>query len=304
MNNATDIGRFSLASAPVELRRSETRSAFIAVFRGAGLAQLVAVAIVVLHLVVAIGAPVVAPASPTAMSRQAILAVPSSEHPMGTDKFGRDILSRVVWGGRTAMFVAIAATVLSLTIAGGLALLAGYVQGWTDLAVSRFMELLLTIPSLLFALVLVALFGPNLLTLIGAIGVVYVPRLYRPIRVRAMEISSREFVAAARARGEGLPWILFREILPNTSGLVIVEFAIHFSGAILLVASLGFLGLGVQPPTPDWGMMVNENRGVLANAPWTVLFPAAAITSLFLAANIASDLLQSRFDRPVARQRQ
>lgn len=256
--------------------------------------------IFVLFLLVAIFGPLVAPYDYTAQDGAVRLKSPSLAHVMGTDNFGRDVLSRVLVGAREVFFLGGIGTILAAAIGTSLGLLAGYVGRLWDEAIMRVLDVLLAFPALLLAMVLLATVGPSNLNLILVIAVLYIPMFARIARSMVLDLRTREFVEAARLRGETRRYILFREVLPNSMPPLLVEASIRFAYSIFLVASLGFLGLGVQPPSPDWGRQVNEARTFFDLAPWMLLFPTAAISLLVIGTSLMADGLRHVFGPPGA----
>jgi len=235
---------------------------------------------------------------------------PSPEHPFGTDRNGRDIFSRVLYGARDTIGLPIVATVISVFFGMCIGLAAGYFGGWIDEAISRVMDSLLAIPALILALVMLTTIVPILdqseIGLIRAIGatnisliivivLLYTPIVTRVIRSATLGLRNSGYVEAAKLRGESTWFILFREILPGVLPALIVEASLRFSYAIFLVASLGFLGLGVQPPSPEWGRMVLEARSDFVTAPWGLWYPVLAIAILIVSVNLLSDGLRYIF---------
>lgn len=254
----------------------------------------VGLTIVLIILVVAVFAPIIAPYPYDAISRD-VRQPPSPAHWFGTDSLGRDVFSRVVYGARDILVLPAIITFLAVTIGMTIGLLLAYRGGWLDTVGSRFLDGLLAIPALLLALVVLGTVGSSPAGLIGVIVLLYVPLVARVVRSAALGLRSAGYVEAARLRGEPLPWMLFRELLPGVMPALVVEGALRFAYAIFLVTSLGFLGLGVQPPSPDWGRMVNEARASFDQAPWALWFPAAAIALLVIAVNLLSDGLRRVF---------
>jgi peptide/nickel transport system permease protein len=215
----------------------------------------------------------------------------SAEHWFGTDALGRDVLSRFLEGGSTVLLIPLVAVTLALIIGGSLGLFAAYWGGWPDIIIAKVFDVVLTLPPLLVVLVIIGGLGASNTVLIVTVALVYAPPLGRVVRGTAQSIIVNAYVLSAEARGESDASIIFREVLPNVSGPVLAEFGLRLTYAILFVATLSFLGLGVQPPAPDWGLMVAENRGLLIVAPWATLLPALGITLLAVAFNLTADAL-------------
>jgi peptide/nickel transport system permease protein len=252
--------------------------------------------IVLLTVVAALAAPWVVPYDPSSQQLSLRLERPSPAHPFGLDELGRDIFSRVLAGARISLLVGI--TVVSISSLAGIVLgaIAGYFGGWLDEVISRSIDVLLAFPGILLAIALVAVLGPslrNVVMALSAIGWVGYARLVRGQVLRAREF---EFVQAARALGARTPRILFRHVVPTTLPAVMVQATLGMAGAILAEASLSFLGLGVQPPTPSWGTMLNGGRVHLLDAPHLTIFPGAAIAVLVLGFNFLGDGLRDVLD--------
>ncbi|MGB7287096.1 MAG: ABC transporter permease [Salaquimonas sp.] len=218
-----------------------------------------------------------------------------STHVFGTDQIGRDVLSRLIYGARNTMGIALATTLLSFIIGGGLGLVAAINRSWLDQFLSRFVDVLMAIPSLIFALMLLSIFGSTVLSLIIIIAVLDSTRVFRLTRAVSMNVVVMDYVEAAKLRGERLPWIMRREILPNIAPPLVAEFGLRFSFVFLTIAALSFLGLGIQPPTADWGSMVRDNASLIQFAQYdlkaglTPLLPAGAIALLTVAVNFVVD---------------
>ena len=218
----------------------------------------------------------------------------SSAHLLGTDNLGRDLLSRMVYGARITMFIAVLATALSFSLGAILGFTAAVVGGWFDTLMSRFVDLLMSIPTLIFGLVVLSVLPTNILTLILVMGILDSTRVYRLSRAVAVDINVMDFVEAAKLRGEGKVWIIFREILPNALSPLVSELGLRFIYAVLFLSALSFLGLGVQPPSADWGGMVKENKdGIVFGIP-AALIPAAAIAALAISVNLVADWILNR----------
>ncbi|MDF1733374.1 MAG: ABC transporter permease [Minwuia sp.] len=216
------------------------------------------------------------------------------EHILGTDNLGRDLLSRMIYGARTTIFVAAMATALSFSLGSILGFTAAVVGGIFDQAMSRAVDLLMAIPTLIFALVVLSVLPGTLIVLILVMGILDSTRVYRLARAVAVDITVMDFVEAARLRGEGRIWIIFREILPNALSPLVAELGLRFIFAVLFLSALSFLGLGVQPPDADWGGMVKENKeGIVFGIP-AALIPAAAIAALAISVNLVADWVLNR----------
>ena len=272
-------------------------------------------ALVAFHLFLAIFGPSLTPYSPTEFTSEDLkirLTGPSMEHVLGTDGFGRDVLSRVVAGARSIIWISFIGTALGITLGTIVGMTSGYIGGKTDQVVMRGVDVFLAFPGLLLALLVINLgvqrIGIDLWPskeswlVIITIGVAFMPANSRVIRSAALAIKPLEFVQSARLRGESSFYIIFREVLPNIIPVVAVEASIRVSFALLLTAGLGFLGLGVQPPTPDWGLMVSENREFLSIAPWAALAPAMAMASLVVGVNLLTDGVREAAQLPISQE--
>jgi peptide/nickel transport system permease protein len=257
--------------------------------------------VVALMTLLALAAPWIAPFDPLATSWTLVRKAPSATHWFGTDEVGRDLLSRVIWGGRASL----AAGVISVSIAVGvgvpLGMLAGYVGGVLDAAISRVTDAMLAIPFLILAIALAAFLGPSLGNAMIAIGVTATPIFVRLARGQVLAVRAEEYVEAARAVGNPPARILLRHILPNILPPVIVQSTLAIAAAIIAEASLSFLGLGQQPPSPSWGSMLNTAQRFLTQAPWMAVFPGLAIFVTVLAFNLLGDGLRDAFDPKLKR---
>jgi peptide/nickel transport system permease protein len=260
-------------------------------------ATMVGIGIILFFLFMAIFGPLVAPYGYAEQIASDRLQTPSAKHWLGTDQYGRDILSRILVGSRDIYLIAGSGTALAVLMGLTVGLSTGYYGGFLDEIVMRLLDVLLAIPPLLLAMVLLGTVGPSRVNVILIIGFLYIPMVSRVVRSVVLDLKTREFVEAAKLRGETVLYILFREILPNALPALAVEASMRFSYAIFLAASLGFLGLGVQPPAPDWGLMVGEARDWFSQAPWVLLFPAGAIAMLVIGVGFTSDGLR-RILRP------
>jgi ABC-type dipeptide/oligopeptide/nickel transport system permease subunit len=219
---------------------------------------------------------------------------PSSEYLFGTDFLGRDVLSRVLDGGQTVLLYASIATAAAYALGITVGLVAGYRRGWVDQVMMRTVDVLLAFPSLVFLLLLAAAFGRGIGPVVWATALIQATAIARIVRTAALEQSVRGFVEAAVARGDRTRSVLFREILPNLSGTLSADLGLRFTWSVLLIASVNFLGLGMQPPDADWGLMVSENRGGISLNALAVLAPAAALGALTVSINMVTDALTRR----------
>jgi peptide/nickel transport system permease protein len=250
------------------------------------------VAILGLFAIFAVVGPWIVPYDVETFHRASALEPPSHAFWFGTDRYGRDVLSRVVVGSRSTLTMAAAGTLLGVTVGLVLGLGSGYVGGRPDEALMRCMDVVMSFPSLLLALLVVSVLGASAVNAVLSIALVFVPRVARVVRSAVLGLRTAEFVEAAQVRGERATWIVTREILPNLWPPIIVEACIRMSFAVLMSVSLSYLGLGAQPPTPDWGLMVAKERAFLVPAPWVVLFPAGAIVTLVIGVNLLGDGLR------------
>jgi peptide/nickel transport system permease protein len=242
---------------------------------------------VILVLTAALG-PLIAPSSPTEFVGSPYSS-PSSGALLGTDYVGRDVLSRFLSGGYSVLGLSVAVTVLG--VGGGIAigLVAAYSRSWLDEVLMRMMDVLMAFPPVIFALLVVSTVGPRIWLLIMTVAAIHVPRVARLVRAAALEVVERDFVKATEAFGERRRRILLNEILPNITSPLLVEASLRLTFSIALIASLSFLGFGLQPPAPDWGLMISENRNGVSVQPWPVVLPVAAIGLLTIATNLIAD---------------
>ena len=263
-------------------------------------ACLIGILLVVLHLVVAIGAPWVAPYAPTSLL-DAPLEPPIATYWLGTDDLGRDAFSRLLWGGRVAMLVSFAAGIIAVVGGAVLGLSAAFMRGAFDDCMLRLVEMKLAVPTILFVAIFVTGFGQSIPILILAIGIIQMMGVIRTTRAAGIVLMEQGYVRAAQLNGESGPKIILRELLPNVADLMAVEFALRASSALLLVSALSFLGLGISPPTPDWGLMVEDAMALLDSEPHLVLAPALAISTLVLGINLAAEGLAEALGLDAAR---
>ena len=257
---------------------------------------LIGLGIVSVIVLAAIFAPFVAPTDPLAqdLSQQAL--GPSGHHLFGTDKLGRDIFSRVVYGSRISIRIGFVAVGLAITVGTAIGLLAGYLRGRVDTLLMGAMDVMLAFPSIILAIAITTVLGPSINNLMIAVGIVYIPQYARLARSSVLAVSELEYVEAARAIGSGTPGILLRHILPNILAPLLVQATLGIATAELEAAGLSYLGLGARPPTPEWGAMLNDARDYWLSAPWALIFPGLSITVLVLGFNLLGDGLRDALD--------
>ena len=259
--------------------------------------------ILLVHLVVAVTGPLWAPYGFSQMGTGIPLSGMSWAHPFGIDQLGRDVFSRVVHGSHIVILLSLSGTAIGLLVGAVMGLLSGYLGGWFDNLLQRLLESLISIPFLVLALIAIASAGPELsgnpILVVLVVALVYAPRIARIARAAAMDIATRDFVTVARLRGESAWSVMRRELLPNATGVLLVEFALRAGYAPVLVGSLGFLGFGLRPPTPEWGLMISENRALIIITPITVLGPGLALASLVVGLNLFTEGLARILGRTV-----
>lgn len=271
--------------------------------RGAVLGLIVVTAIVIVALL----APLIAPYSPIEQFRDATKMPPawaeggSWAHPLGTDALGRDMLSRIIYGSRISLFIGFAVMLVSAVVGIALGLVAAFARGIVEVVIVRVMDLIVAIPSLVLAILIIAVIGPNLTNTIIAVTIVYLPRYVRLVRASALAELTKDYVIAARVAGAGPVRLMLTSVLPNCLPPLIVQAALGISDAILEAAGLGFLGLGAQPPTPEWGAMLADSREFIQAAPWIMAFPGLAILITVLAINLMGDGLRDALDPKLKR---
>lgn len=276
---------------PLERDRAfaKTRAALWAmVSRPSGL---IGLALVGLHVALALAAPAIAPYDFRELDIHNILSAPSAEHWLGTDNLGRDVLTRTLLGGRQALLVTSISTVLAVTWGGLLGIVVGLVGGWLDEVLMRVVDAILCLPWIMVVLLIVVMFGFSPPVLVLTLGFFYGIPVIRMARAATHDVVALDFVTAARARGERRATIVRRELLPNVLDVLLVEGAMRWSWMLLAFSSLSFLGFGVAPPTPDWGLMISKARSFMSFAPWSVVAPAIALSSLIIGINLSADAL-------------
>ena len=284
----------AVAETGAVLEKRSTWQRFVLDLKKSPISARFGLIVIAIYIFIAVFAPWLAP-----YGESQVFPAPyepwSKEFIFGTDQIGRDILSRMIYGARNTVGIAVATTALAFFIGGVLGLAAAIAKGWVDQLLSRLVDALMAIPSLIFALVLLSIFGTNIINLIIIIAILDSTRVFRLTRAVSLNVVVMDFVEAARLRGEGLAWIMRREILPNIMPPLIAEFGLRFCFVFLTIAALSFLGVGIQPPTADWGSMVRENASLIQFAQYdikaglTPLLPAAAIALLTVAVNFVVD---------------
>lgn len=244
----------------------------------------------------AVLAPVLAPHDPTEMFQEHRMEGSSSDYLLGTDQFGRDLLSRIIYGARVSLVVGISAVLVSVAFGTLFGLIAGYFGRWVDGFIMRVMDVLFAFPEILLALAIVAALGPGTFNTIMAIGIVNIPIFTRTVRGAVLSIKNLEYVESARAIGASTKRILFLEIFPNVTAPLLVQSSLAISGAILTESALSFLGLGIQPPDPSWGGMISEARRYMELAPGMIIWPCIAMTVTILACNMFGDAIRDILD--------
>jgi peptide/nickel transport system permease protein len=249
--------------------------------------------IILVNLCTILLAPHIAPYGETELIGD-VWAPMSSEHILGTDQLGRDMFTRVIYGARNTISIALAIVLLSFAVGCTLGFVAATLGGWVDQVIGRFVDIIMAFPTLIFALMVLSVMGTSIPTLIIVIAILDSTRVFRVSRAVAMDIEVMDFVEVARLRGEGLWWVMRYEILPNAMPPLIAEFGLRFCFVFLFISSLSFLGLGIQPPTADWGSMVRENAGAISFGIYTPMYPAAAIAVLTIGVNLVVDWILNR----------
>lgn len=257
----------------------------------------IGLSIVLFWVLVAIFAPLLAPHDPYAQNERAINQPPSPTYPLGTDKLGRDVLSRLIWGSRTILILAPLSVLGAVAVGTVLGLVGGYFGGIVDEIVMRLLDAIMAFPTILLYLIIIAAIGPSAVNVVLAITFVGAPGVARLVRSLTLDIRTRDYIRAAETRGEHPLYIMFVEILPNARGPLIIDALLRVGYAIFAIGTLGFLGLGLPPPTPDWGGMISEARRWIWTNPLGVLWPALAISSLVVGLNLFADGLREETTR-------
>lgn len=259
-------------------------------------AAVIGLIILVILVLVALFADVIAPFDFTTQNLNAVLQKPNATHWFGTDNFGRDIFSRVVYGSRISLIIGFIAVGIALIIGGSMGAIAGYFGGWFDTIVMRLVDIMLAVPTILLAISIVSVLGPGITNLMIAVGVSNVPTYARVVRASVLSIKETQYIEAARAMGSRDMTIIFKHVIPNTLAPVIVQSTIGVAGAILSAAGLGFIGLGIQPPNPEWGSMLNAGRHFIRDHPHLTTYPGLAIMVTILSLNLLGDGLRDVLD--------
>jgi len=288
------VGADALADQLI-LGRAPSRPSMLTAIRRQRLA-LTGLIIIILFTIVALFGRYVAPHGPTEQFSKHILEAPSSAFPLGTDEFGRDILTRMLYGARVSFTVGFASVLLAGSVGVVLGLIAGYLGGWVDNLLVLLMDVIWAFPAVLLAIVFVTALGNSLENAMLAIALVYMPTFMRVVRGATLAVRETAYVEAALSTGVATPRILARHIFPNITAPLIVHASLNFAGAVLAEASLSFLGLGNKPPNPSWGSMVSSSYGFLQKAPWAAIFPGVAIALVVLGFNLLGDGLRDALD--------
>jgi len=262
--------------------------AFFKLLRSSPFSARIGLAMVLITIAAAVLAPVISPYGETEIVGDVWLSA-STDHYLGTDHLGRDLFTRLLYGARNTIAIAFVTTLLSFTVGTICGFFAATLGGWTDLSLSRVVDIIMAFPTLIFALMVLSVVGTSITALIVVIALLDSTRVYRLSRAVAMDIGVLEFVEVARLRGEGIWWLMRHEILPNAMPPLVAEFGLRFCFVFLFIAALSFLGLGLQPPTADWGGMVRENAGAITFGILTPLWPAGAIAFLTVSVNLIVD---------------
>ena len=294
-----------MSAARVELPAAIRRSGLRRFLRRFPMSARIAALMLLAYVLIAVTGPLWTPYDPFQAGTGLPFSSASSSHLFGTDILGRDVFTRVVYGTRDVLYLSLTSTFIATVIGGLIGLASGLVGGWVDELLMRLFETIISIPLLVLALLAIAAAGPKAagssLLLIGVVVLVYTPRIARMARSVAVDLVTRDYVTVARARGESVPSIVWRELTPNAAGVLLVEFGVRAGYAPILISSLGFLGFGARPPSPEWGLMISENRAALVTAPMTVLAPSAALAVLVISLNLVTDGIARMLGRSAER---
>jgi peptide/nickel transport system permease protein len=294
-----------MSAAQIELPAAVRRSGLRRFLRRFPMSARIAALMLLAYVLIAVTGPLWTPYDPFQAGTGMPYSNASSSHLFGTDILGRDVFTRVVYGTRDVLYLSLTSTFIATVIGGLIGLASGLVGGWVDELLMRLFETLISIPLLVLALLAIAAAGPKAsgssLLLISVVVLVYAPRIARMARSVAVDLVTRDYVTVARARGESVPSIVWRELTPNAAGVLLVEFGVRAGYAPILISSLGFLGFGARPPSPEWGLMISENRAALVTAPWTVLAPSAALAVLVISLNLVTDGIARALGRSAER---
>jgi peptide/nickel transport system permease protein len=277
----------SLKAGEVAARRTAARGA-VRLLKSAPFSAWFGMIVIAIYALLALFAPVIAPYGESQVVGDAYLPR-SAQHWLGTDQLGRDMLTRLIYGARNTIGIALLTVLLAFAIGGTLGILSAIFRGWLDQVLGRIVDVFMSIPQLIFALMLLSIVGPSATNIILIIAVLDSTRVFRLSRAVAMNVAVMDYVEAARLRGESTSWVMFKEILPNILPTMVAEFGLRFCFVFLTISALSFLGLGIQPPTADWGSMVRENATLINYGRFTPLLPAGAIALLTVAVNFVVD---------------
>lgn len=256
----------------------------------------VGLGIITFFVIIAILAPFIAPEGINEQKLAERLSAPSSVHWLGTDDFGRDILSRIIYGTRISLWIGFVSVLGSIIVGSILGIVAGYYGRWVDMVISRMFDIMLAFPSILLAIAIVTILGPSLQNALIAVAIINIPNFGRLIRSKVLSVKQEEYIVAAKSIGMGDVRILFHHVLPNSMGPVIVQGTLAIATSILEAAALGFLGLGAEAPNPEWGKMLSDSRQFLIQAPWTMVSPGLAIMFVVIGFNLLGDGLRDALD--------
>lgn len=279
------------------------RRSYGALWRSLPMSLRIGAVILLIHIILAITGPFWVPYSPSQIGTGPPLSGMSWKHPFGVDQLGRDVFSRAIYGGHIVILLSLTGTLLGTAVGAVIGLMSGYIGGWVDEVLQRILEAMISIPFLVLALIAIVAAGPalsgNPILLVLVIALIYAPRIARMARAAALDIVTRDFVTVAKLRGESAWSVMRRELLPNATSVLLVEFALRAGYAPVLIGSLGFLGFGVRPPTPEWGLIMSENRSLITFSPITVIGPGLMLASLVVGLNLFTEGLARILGRTV-----